>query len=188
MAPEAHEFVSRSAAETRAFGARLARILPSGSVLALSGELGAGKTCFVAGLAVGLGIEEPVTSPTYTLMHEYRSEDQNRVLIHFDAWMAGRERGFLEGGGAEWLVTEGVAAVEWADHVQEYLPDPHVAVLLEHAGPEDRRIRLRVVGSGSGPPAAGDLEAAVARAVESAPGEIRNSPDGPNRGDPGALG
>jgi len=105
--------------------------------------LGAGKTTFMRGLAVGLGVEEPVSSPTYTLMHQYEGR---LTLYHFDAWMEGRERAFLEGGGAEELTGEGVSAVEWAEKVAEYLPHPRLAVRLTHRSPQERGLELRVVG------------------------------------------
>ena len=86
-------FRSRSAEETAALGEALGRRLGQGAVIALDGELGAGKTVFVQGLARGLGVEEPVTSPSFTLMHEHAGR---LTLHHFDAWMTGREVAFLE--------------------------------------------------------------------------------------------
>lgn len=136
---------SASAGATEAFAARLGAALPEGAVVALTGELGAGKTTFVRGLARGLGIEERVTSPTFTLMHVYEGA---RTLHHFDAWMEGRERAFLADGGAEALGEAGVAAIEWAERVADWLPRPHLALELTHRGESERGIALSVVGSG----------------------------------------
>jgi tRNA threonylcarbamoyladenosine biosynthesis protein TsaE len=138
---------SGSPAATEALGEALGALLPDGAVLALSGDLGAGKTCLVRGLARGMGVEERVSSPTFTLMHTYEGR---RPLHHFDAWMEGRERAFLADGGVEWLGDEGVAVVEWAERVADWLPRPHLRLELRHVGPTERELRLSVVGEGPG--------------------------------------
>jgi tRNA threonylcarbamoyladenosine biosynthesis protein TsaE len=135
--------VCRSADATEALAAALGALLEPGDVVALTGELGAGKTCFVRGAARALGVQGPVASPTYTLMHAY----EGRVAVyHLDAWMQGRGEAFLEDGGAEWLRSDGVAFVEWAERVAAWLPPARLDVLLEHAGPDVRRVRLSVRG------------------------------------------
>ena len=155
--PAARAFVTHGPAATEALAEALARHLPRGAVLALEGDLGAGKTAFVRGLARGLDIDEPVTSPTFTLMHRY--EGERRTLDHFDAWMEGRERAFLADGGAEVLGADDVAAVEWAGRVADWLPTPRLDVRIEHRGPGTRRLALSVRGEG---PAADALHAALA--------------------------
>ena len=136
-------FVSASPEETEAFGRRLGALLTAGDVVALDGELGAGKTTLVRGLAQGLDVPEQATSPSFVLMQEYRG----RVpLYHFDAWMTGREALFLQDGGAEYLGGDGVAVVEWAERVRNYLPTPFVQVSLSHRSPEERGIRVTVEG------------------------------------------
>ncbi len=145
------DLLSHSPEATEELARRLGAVLEAGAVVALSGELGTGKTRFVRGLALGLGAVERVSSPTYTLMHEYPGR---LTLYHFDAWMEGRERAFLEGGGAEWIGAGGVAVVEWAERVAAWLPEPRIEVLLEHRGPDRRRLRLRV-RPGPAPEAAG---------------------------------
>jgi tRNA threonylcarbamoyladenosine biosynthesis protein TsaE len=165
-------FVTSSPEETEALGAALGRALlearRAGLVIGLDGELGAGKTCLVRGLAEGLGVEGPVASPTYVLMHEYPGP---LPLYHFDAWMEGREEAFLEGGGAELLEADGVSAVEWASRVERWLPEPRLAVALAHGGPdagaETRTLTLTVVGAGPGADALTDLVATLE------PGSIR---------------
>ncbi len=175
-------FHSAEPEATAALAEHLGRRLPPGSVLALEGELGAGKTTFVRGLARGLGLTDPVSSPTFTLMHRYGEEGEGRRLDHFDAWMEGRERAFLADGGGEALGGADVAAVEWAERVGEWLPATHLVVRLAHLGPEERRIELQVRGSG---PLAAALEAALA-ALPPLPGlgeERRVGPgDPPRRG------
>jgi tRNA threonylcarbamoyladenosine biosynthesis protein TsaE len=160
-------FTSESPEATAALGEALGRHLGAGCVVALVGELGAGKTVFVRGLARGLEVAEPVTSPTFVLMHEL----EGRVpLYHFDAWMSGREALFLEGGGAEYLGADGVAVVEWADRVEDWLPVPRLDVRIEHRGVEERRLVLRLR---SGPRGASDPRESALRASLAALGTSR---------------
>jgi tRNA threonylcarbamoyladenosine biosynthesis protein TsaE len=134
----------------------VAGVLEPGSVIALLGELGAGKTCFVRGAARALGVQGPVASPTYTLMHAYEGR---LPVYHLDAWMQGRGEAFLEDGGAEWLHEQGIALVEWAERVAAWLPATRLEVLLEHAGVERRLVTLRVLA----PPGDGPGERLAAR-------------------------
>ncbi len=138
---------SESPEATAALGEALGHHLGPGCVVALGGELGTGKTVLVRGLARGLGVVDAITSPTFTLMHELEGRCP---LYHFDAWMAGREALFLDGGGAEYLGGDGVAVVEWADRIAEWLPRPHLEVRIEHRAPETRRLTLRLVGPAEG--------------------------------------
>jgi len=133
--------VSRSPDATRALGAALGRVLPYGTLVALDGELGSGKTCFVQGLAEGLGVVDLVTSPTYALLQSYEGR---MALHHFDAYMEGRERALLQDGGLECIHEGGVAVVEWAARVADVLPTPRLAIRLEHRGPEARRLSIHV--------------------------------------------
>jgi tRNA threonylcarbamoyladenosine biosynthesis protein TsaE len=158
MAESERSLTTHSAAQTTALGERLGRELEAGLVIALTGELGSGKTTFVQGLARGLGVAGPVTSPTFALMNEYEGRLK---LYHLDAWMAERGRAFLESGAVELLEAGAVCVVEWADRVAEWLPLPHLALELVHRGPQDRSIRWRIQGDA---PARGpwrDLEAVL---------------------------
>ena len=138
--------LSRSPEATRALGEALGRALEAGTLVALEGELGAGKTAFVQGLALGLDVADPVTSPTYALMQSYEGRLD---LFHFDAYMEGRERALLQDGGLEWMHAGGVAAVEWADRVADVLPRPRIAVRLRHAGANARSVEISVEGEAS---------------------------------------
>jgi tRNA threonylcarbamoyladenosine biosynthesis protein TsaE len=140
--------LSDSPEATQALAAALGASLCGGDVLALRGEMGAGKTTFVRGLARGLEADEDeVASPTYTLMHEYPGR---LVLRHFDAWMEEREEAFLLGGGAEWLHDPaGVCVLEWAGRVAEHLPEEHLDLELVPLDLERRELRLTPRGSGS---------------------------------------
>jgi len=130
---------------TRAVGLALARSLPAGATVSLEGPLGAGKTVLVCGLCQGLGVVDEVTSPSYTLVNEYRSANGER-LIHVDAFrLAGP--GELEDLGLEDRRTDAtVMVVEWGDRVAAALPDGTIRVVLEpDAEAEDgRRIAVRL--------------------------------------------
>ncbi|MEY2746525.1 MAG: hypothetical protein RL112_1567 [Planctomycetota bacterium] len=139
------EFATGSEEETEELARQLGLRLRSPVVVALDGELGAGKTAFVRGLARGLGVEGHVSSPTYALMASHAGRIP---LLHFDAWMEGRERAFLADGGAE-LFGQAVCAIEWATKVADALPPDRLEVRLERPqGEEDesRRIVLACVG------------------------------------------
>lgn len=147
MAADRRCFRSTSPEATEALAKKLGSHFEGGELVALDGELGAGKTAFVRGLARGLNVEGPVSSPTFTLMQEY----EGRVMLrHFDAWMESRERSFLADGGVDALDDGAVCAIEWSDRVADWLPVPHLRVVLAHLALEERRIDLEVVGSGPG--------------------------------------
>jgi tRNA threonylcarbamoyladenosine biosynthesis protein TsaE len=134
---------------TEALGEALGRLAAAGDVVALHGDLGAGKTTFVRGLARGLGAPDEVASPTYTLMDTL--EGGRLPLFHFDAWMEGREKALFLDGGDEWLRAGGIAVIEWAARVAEWLPVPRWEVTLEHQSLEERRAVVQVVEAAPGP-------------------------------------
>jgi len=113
--------ISHSPQETFEFGKQFAAGLKPGSVLALSGDLGAGKTHFVKGLAVGLGIETEATSPTFTLIHEYTGG--RMPLFHIDLYRLEEPEEALNIGLDEYLDSNGVTAIEWADKFESLIPD-----------------------------------------------------------------
>ena len=133
------QFTTESEDETRERGARLARTLSPGAVVLLSGDLGAGKTAFVRGLAAGLGVPpDDVTSPTFTLVHEYRGG--RLPLVHVDLYRL--ERADLDDIGLDQALAEsGVVAVEWADRLMREI-DGAIRIRIEDAGGERRRIRV----------------------------------------------
>jgi tRNA threonylcarbamoyladenosine biosynthesis protein TsaE len=131
--------------DTRAVGRALAPLLRGGDALALTGELGAGKTTFVQGLAVGLGFGGTVASPTFTLVREYAGRLR---VYHVDVYRLERVQDVLDLGLEEMAVDDGVLAVEWGDAVEALLPEDHLLVELTVPGQtEERRIEIRGVGS-----------------------------------------
>jgi tRNA threonylcarbamoyladenosine biosynthesis protein TsaE len=135
------EFFSASPEETMALGERIARILGPGSVVALRGGLGAGKTCLVKGIARGLGVKETVTSPTYTIISEYRG---SIPLYHIDAYRLEGDDDFDGLGGRELLYGRGVSVVEWSERIPQSLPQN--AIFIEISLEADQRRRFRIFG------------------------------------------
>jgi len=134
---------TRTSKETWELGRKLAADAEKGTVFALSGGLGAGKTAFSQGFAAGLGIEEPVSSPTFTLVNEYH---QGRLpLYHFDVYRL-EEADELEAiGFDEYVYGQGVTLIEWADRFPELLPPGTVWIRIEkdyQQGEDYRRITI----------------------------------------------
>ncbi len=137
--------MTQAAGETRKVGAALADLLVPGDVVSLTGDLGAGKTAFVQGAARALGVTDPVISPTFVLVREYRGDVPIR---HVDVYRLERFQEALD-LGFEDLVDAGVVAfIEWGDAVEALLPDSHVRVELR-AGEDDHRT-IGVSGRGPG--------------------------------------
>ncbi len=116
------EYRTETLQETEALGEALGRILPPGSVVAYTGGLGAGKTAFTRGLARGLGIQDRITSPTYTIVNEY--EGGRLPLFHFDWYRLEDGEELFEIGWEDYLSRGGVCAVEWSENAPEVLEDP----------------------------------------------------------------
>ncbi|MHC4916122.1 MAG: tRNA (adenosine(37)-N6)-threonylcarbamoyltransferase complex ATPase subunit type 1 TsaE [Planctomycetota bacterium] len=159
------EFDSASAAETESVGRRLGELLVGGELVCLLGELGAGKTVFVRGLAAALGCAlSEVASPTYVLERVYRGERLD--LRHLDAYRLSGAGEFEAADLASALTSpETVAALEWADRVEEALPAERVEVVLTPAGENGRKLSFR--------PRGGRYEVLVGKLAASA------TPDGP---------
>ena len=133
------QFITNSPAQTEAVGAALARILLPGTVIAYRGDLGAGKTAFTRGLARGLGVNDPVTSPTYTIVNEYLGG--RMPLFHFDMYRLHSADDLWDIGWEDYLERGGVCAVEWSENVAEAMENP-ITVTIEKTGEESRRITI----------------------------------------------
>jgi tRNA threonylcarbamoyladenosine biosynthesis protein TsaE len=138
------ELRTKSVDDTRALGAELAAFVRHGDLVLLEGGLGTGKTAFVQGLARGLGVEEPVTSPAFVLMHVYAG----RVpLNHLDVYRLDRLQELIDLGIAELLDDDAVTVIEWGDVVQPALPSDFLAVRMDPGDSEDERVvTIRAVG------------------------------------------
>ena len=125
---------SNSPGETREIGRRLAEKLTQGTVIAFSGDLGAGKTAMISGLAEGLGVTDRVTSPTFTIVNEYGGG--RLPLFHFDLYRLGGGEELYDIGWDDYLVRGGVCAVEWSGRSPAALPEGTVTVTISRR-PED---------------------------------------------------
>jgi len=127
--------------DTERLGTALAEVLPPGTVAALIGTLGAGKTRLVQAVATALGVPPgDVTSPTFVLVNEYTSG--RRPVYHFDTYRLKDDDEFLELGPDEYFESEGLTFVEWADRVAELLPPERLEITLEVTGETSRRVTL----------------------------------------------
>ena len=135
----AASLVSDSPDATMAAGERLGARLGPGDVVALTGELGAGKTCFVQGLVRGLGVATPATSPTFVLVNEYRGR---LPVHHVDVYRTQSLTELLDLGLEELLAGGGVTIVEWADRCEPLLSPGTIRVHIEGVGDEPRRITI----------------------------------------------
>ena len=133
------EFISSSEQETEALGARLGAALPGGSVVAMYGGLGAGKTAFVRGMARGMGLNCRVSSPTFTIVNEYLGE---RTLIHFDMYRLGGADELFDIGWEDYLSRGAVCAVEWSENVEDAFFGDEVVVRIEKTGDTARKITI----------------------------------------------
>ncbi len=136
--------ISKSAAETRMLGERLASQLLPGDVLLLYGELGAGKSEMTRGIAVGLGVRETVPSPTFTILQVY--ESGRMPLYHFDWYRIGHAEELYELSMEEYLGGDGVAVVEWPQQAKEAVPEKHLRIILSLRDDNTRDIILEPVG------------------------------------------
>ena len=131
--------------ETMRFGKKLGMLLSPGDVVALVGELGAGKTTLVKGIVQGLGVTDrrAVKSPTFSLVHTYEGR---MPVYHFDAYRLEDTQEMLDIGSDEMISGDGVAIVEWADKVSGCLPKEYLQITLTAVSAHERKIELRIYG------------------------------------------
>lgn len=131
------EFISKSEHDTEELGRRFASGLPGGTVVAMYGDLGAGKTAFVRGMARGMGLDCRVSSPTFTIVNEYLGQ---RELIHFDMYRLSSADELFDIGWEDYLARGGVCAVEWSENVDDALDDDAIRVDIRRGAQDDQRV------------------------------------------------
>ena len=131
-------FISKSPAETEAIGRQLAENIGPGSFLALKGELGSGKTMFVKGLVAGLGTSCDVTSPTFTILHEYGGG--RLPVYHFDFFRLANRESVARLGLDDYFFGDGISVIEWADRFPEFIPRQARWILFEIKSENQRAI------------------------------------------------
>lgn len=121
------KYISQSPQETQKIAAELVSMLSPGSVVCMYGDLGAGKTAFVQGMAKALNIDEPVTSPTFTIVNEYNG---TLPLYHFDVYRIGSSDEMFEIGFDEYINGDGISVIEWAELIEDILPPDTISVTI----------------------------------------------------------
>ena len=136
------EIISNSAAQTIEIARLIGEKLIDGDLLALSGELGSGKTCFTKGLAQGLGVsaEYQITSPTFTLINEYPARCK---LYHFDVYRLNSYSELEDLGYEEYLAGDGVVVIEWAEKIDKLIPRDSIFINFEYVDENSRKIIIR---------------------------------------------
>jgi tRNA threonylcarbamoyladenosine biosynthesis protein TsaE len=156
------DLISHSAAQTRRFGARLSGLLQAGDLICLEGGLGTGKTCLVQGIGQGMGVVEQITSPSFTLIAEYRPTQIAQipfsgpfrglapapVLYHIDLYRLHapvEEARVL--GLEDYILGDGVCVIEWADRAEPILPEERLWIVLRHVDQSKRGLLIRATGA-----------------------------------------
>jgi tRNA threonylcarbamoyladenosine biosynthesis protein TsaE len=139
MKEETVEIVTHSPEETERLGEMLAELLPTGSVVALHGELAAGKTCLVRGMARKYARGEIVSSPTFTIVNQY---GENPALYHVDLYRLEAVSEIRDLGYEELFEPDGITVVEWAERAESLLPEKRLDIFLEVAGENERRLTM----------------------------------------------
>jgi len=128
--------LTRGEEGTRALGHALMGLLKAGDTVALFGELGAGKTAFVKGMAQRLGVADAVSSPTFTIMKIYYTDPP---VYHFDMYRISSERDLISTGFFDYIGDDGIAAVEWSENIVSSLPREYIRVEISYTGNQDER-------------------------------------------------
>lgn len=136
------QVISEGPAQTRRLGMALGAQLRPGDLVCLAGGLGAGKTWLAAAIGEGWGAQQPLTSPTFTLIHEHRRASDDAVLFHVDCYRLRDAREALQAGLEDALAGQGPALIEWPERIVEILPAERLWISLEILGQERRRLHL----------------------------------------------
>ena len=131
-------YITAGAAQTETLGERLGRLLKPGTVIAYTGDLGAGKTAFTRGLARGLDIPDRVTSPTFTIVNEY--EGGRLPLFHFDMYRLHSSEELFDIGWEDFLARGGICAVEWSENILDALEPGTIYIDIRRGEGDDQRI------------------------------------------------
>lgn len=137
-----YELITKSDDETKEVAYKLAQLLQSGNVVTLEGDLGAGKTTFTKGIAKGLDIESVISSPTFTIVKEYKGK---LPLYHMDVYrleFSDEDIGFLE-----YFHGDGISVVEWAQFIEDYLPEERLVISIKYLENDSRKLIFKPIGT-----------------------------------------
>ena len=138
------EFKTNNAKETEELGLRIGQALRGGEILAMTGDLGAGKTTMTKSLASGLDIDEHITSPTFTIVNEYEGRLK---LFHFDVYRIADVEEMYDLGFEEYIYSGGVCIIEWSNLIEEILPDDTINIQILYI--DDNKRQINITGKGS---------------------------------------
>ena len=142
------DLISHSPAQTRRFGERLGGLLQAGDLICLEGGLGTGKTCLTQGIGRGMGVVEPITSPSFTLIAEYRPPAPAPVLYHVDLYRLQTAVEEARAMGLEdYILGDGVCVIEWAERAESILPEERLWVALRYVDQSKRGFLMRATGA-----------------------------------------
>ena len=136
------EFFTKNELETEALGEKLAKSIPGGAVIAMYGDLGAGKTAFVRGMARGLELDCRVSSPTFTIVNEYLGD---RELIHFDMYRLSCADKLFDIGWEDYISRGAICAVEWSENVEDAFYGDEIRVSIHKLSDNERKITIEGV-------------------------------------------
>ncbi len=140
------DIISHSVDQTRRLGVRLGSLLRAGDIICLSGDMGAGKTVFAAGLGKGWGAKHPITSPTFNLIHEHTRDKDNQRLFHLDCYRL-ESVAEAEGIGLDDVLSgRGAVIFEWPEHIEEILPKERLWIELKILEPTRRNFIFAATG------------------------------------------
>ncbi len=138
------EIILNGLEETREFGIKLGSLLKPGDVVCLNGQLGAGKTTITKSIGIGLGVEDYITSPTFSLINEY---DGRCPVYHFDVYRLENTEELYDLGFDEYFYGKGVSIIEWANKIESFLPEEKIVVDIENTNNiDERRIKITIYG------------------------------------------
>jgi tRNA threonylcarbamoyladenosine biosynthesis protein TsaE len=142
------DFISHSSAQTHRLGIRLGQCLQAGDLVCLEGDLGSGKTCLAQGIGQGMGINDPITSPTFVLIAEYQSPRPAPPLYHIDLYRLGDAVDeALALGLEDYIHGDGVCLIEWAERARPALPEERLWITLRHVDMSKRGIVMQAAGA-----------------------------------------
>lgn len=139
------KFISHSENETKELAKKLASKLNNGDIIVLSGDLGSGKTKFTEGFLACFGLENEISSPTFTIVNEYKKDDIN--IFHFDVYRIEEIDEFYAIGGDEYF-SKGICIIEWGEMIEEILPKEHIKISFERINDEENSRILNIDGFG----------------------------------------
>jgi len=141
-----YKYISKSELDTKAFAKKLASILKQNNVIVLTGELGSGKTKFVEGFLEFFGLENEISSPTFTIVNEYKKNEIN--IYHFDVYRLEDSSEFYEIGGEEYF-SSGICLIEWGEIIEDVLPKDYIHIIFEKDINDDNKRILNIQAHGN---------------------------------------